>query len=78
MGSISQGCPLVWFLSLHFMLLGADIWKASKESLLSFYADNLKCNSYDVDDLLAAAQYTVSYVKVVGQEASPTKCILLP
>ena len=41
------------------------------------YADNPKCNSHDVDDLLAAAQYTVSYVKVVGQEASPRKCILL-
>ena len=41
------------------------------------YADNLECNSYDVDTLLAAAQYTVSHVKVVGQEASPSKCVLL-
>ena len=41
------------------------------------YADNLKCTSYNVDSLLAAAQYTVSYVKVVGQEASPSKCVLL-
>ena len=40
-------------------------------------ADNLKCNAYDVDTLLTAAQYTVSYVKVVGQEASPSKCVLL-
>ena len=41
------------------------------------YADNLKCTSYDVDSELAAAQYTVSYVHAVGQEASPSKCVLL-
>ena len=41
------------------------------------YADNLKCTSYDVDSVLAAAQYTVSYVHAVGQEASPSKCVLL-
>ena len=40
-------------------------------------ADNLKCTSYIVGTLLAAARYTVSYVKVVGQEASPSKCVLL-
>ena len=32
--------------------------------------DNLRCNSYDVDTLMAAAQDTVSHVKVVEQEAS--------
>ena len=41
------------------------------------YADNLKCSSYDVDSVLAAAQYNVSYVHAVGQEASPSKCVLL-
>ena len=53
--------------SWHFMLLGAVIW----------YADILKCNSHNVETLLAAAQYTVSYVKAVEQEASPSKCVLL-
>ena len=41
------------------------------------YFDNLKCTSYNVDSVLAAAQYTVSYVRAVGQEASPSKCVLL-
>ena len=41
------------------------------------YADNIKCTSYSVDSVLAAAQYTVSYVRAVGQEASPSKCVLL-
>ena len=41
------------------------------------YADNLKCTSCNVDSLLAAARHTVSFVKVVGQEATPSKCVLL-
>ena len=41
------------------------------------YADNLKCTFYSVDSVLAAAQYTVSHVHAVGQEASPSKCVLL-
>ena len=41
------------------------------------YADNLKCTSYDVDSVLTAAQYTVSFVRAVGQEASPSKCVFL-
>ena len=41
------------------------------------YADNLKCTSYSLESLLDAAQYTVSYVRAVGQEASPSKCVLL-
>ena len=41
------------------------------------YAGNLKCTSFDVDSVLAAAQFTVPYVHAVGQEASPGKCVLL-
>ena len=41
------------------------------------YADNLKCSSCSVDSVLAAARYTVSYVHAVGQEASPSKYVLL-
>ena len=29
------------------------------------YADNLKCTSYSVDSVLAAAQFSVSYVHAV-------------
>ena len=41
------------------------------------YAGNLKCISYSVDSVLNAAQYTVSYVRAVVQEASPSKCVSL-
>ena len=42
-----------------------------KEITPQLYADNLICSSYDSD------HYTVAYVKAVGQEAFPTKCVLL-
>ena len=41
------------------------------------YADNLKCTSYDADNFLEAAQYTVYCVQAAGQEASPSTCVLL-
>ena len=41
------------------------------------YAENLKCVSRDSRDLLAAAQFTSRYIRLVGQEAAPIKCVLL-
>ena len=75
-GGIPQGCPLgrVFIVSL------CAPWSRHLERLKGIspqrHPDNLKCSSYDVDTLLAAAQNTVSYVMVVGQEASPSNCVL--
>ena len=41
------------------------------------YADNLKCVSRDPDLLLNAARFTTGYVRLVGQEPAPSKCVLL-
>ena len=41
------------------------------------YADNLKCVSRGPDLLLAAARFTTGYVRLVGQEPAPSKCVLL-
>ena len=41
------------------------------------YADNLKCVSRDPDLLLNAAKFTTGYVRLVGQEPAPSKCVLL-
>ena len=77
MGAFPKDALLVWSSSLRSILLGVGI----RSHLLVFppqlYADNLKCTSYNVDSVLAAAQYTVSHVHAVGQEASPSKCVLL-
>ena len=41
------------------------------------YADNLKCTSGDPDLFLGAARFTTGYVRLVGQEPAPSKCVLL-
>ena len=41
------------------------------------YADNLKCVSRDPDLLLSAARFTTGYVRLVGQEPAPSKCVPL-
>ena len=40
-------------------------------------ADNLKCTTSSGPALLAAARFTDQYIRAVGQEASPSKCVLL-
>ena len=39
--------------------------------------DNLKCVSGDPDVLLRAARFTTGYVRLVGQELAPCKCVLM-
>ena len=41
------------------------------------YAGNLKCVSSQPEQLLRAAQFTSAYVRLVGQEPAPSKCILM-
>ena len=41
------------------------------------YADNLECVSRDPVLLLSAARFTTGYVRLVGQEPAPSKCVLL-
>ena len=41
------------------------------------YADNLKCVSRNPAALLRAARFTVGYVRLVGQERAPRKCVLM-
>ena len=41
------------------------------------YADNLKCVSSNPEQLLRAARFPSGYVRLVGQELAPKKCILM-
>ena len=41
------------------------------------YADNLKCVSRDPAVLLRAARFSTGYVRIVGQEPAPSKCVFL-
>ena len=41
------------------------------------YADNRKCTTTDGQTLLSAVWFIDRYIRAVGQEASPGKCVLL-
>ena len=41
------------------------------------YAHSLKCVSRDRDVFLRAASFTTGYVRLVGQEPAPIKCVLI-
>ena len=42
-----------------------------------FYADNLKCSAQCPLALFDAVRFTARYVRAVGQDVSPGKCVLL-
>ena len=75
-GCIPQGCPL----GMVFVDALYVPWCGRLESLPSvwpqLYADNLKCSSVCPNALFGAARYTVQYVRSVGQDVSPGKCVL--
>ena len=50
---------------------------AQEEVQPLLYADNLKCVSGDPGVLLRGARFTAGYVKLVGQEPAPSKCVLM-
>ena len=76
-GGIPQGCSL----SMMFIVALYLPWcryLASQEGVQpQLYADNLKCVSRDPGVLLRAARFTTGYVRLVGQEPAPSKCIFL-
>ena len=76
-GGIPQGCPL----SMMFIVALYLPWcryLASHEGVQpQLYADNLKCISRDPGVLLRAARFTTGYVRLVGQEPAPRKCVFL-
>ena len=76
-GGIPQGCPLsmMFIVALYVpwcSYLGSQVGVRSQ-----MYADNLKCVSRDPELLLSAARFTTGYVRLVGQEPAPSKCVLM-
>ena len=76
-GGIPQGCPLSMMFIVALYLPWCGYLAAHGGVRPQFYADNLKCVSGDPDLLLNAARFTTSYVRLVGQEPAPSKCVLL-
>ena len=76
-GGISQGCPL----SKVFIVALCVPWCRHLDALPDvkpqLYADNLKCSAERPGALFESARFTARYVRSVGQEVSPGKCVLL-
>ena len=76
-GGIPQGCPLsmVFFVALY--VPGCRYLSSQQGVTPQLYADNLKCTTVDGHALFEAARFIDKYIRTVGQEASPSKCVLL-
>ena len=76
-GGIPQGCPLC----LVFIVALYVPWCRHLESLPDvkpqLYADNLKCSAARPRALFESAHFTAKYVRLVGQDVSPGKCVRL-
>ena len=76
-GGIPQGCPLSMMFIVALYLPWCRYLAAHEGVQPQLHADNLKCVSRDLDLLLNAARFTTGYVRLVGQEPAPGKCVLL-
>ena len=74
---IPQGCPSSMIFVVALYLPWCRYLAAHEEVEPQLYADNLKCVSGDPNLLLRAARFTTGYVRLVGQEPAPSKCVLL-
>ena len=76
-GGIPQGCPL----SMVFIVALYVTWCRHLDSLPDvkpqLYADNLQCSAERPRALFESARFTAQYVRSVGQDVSPGKCVLL-
>ena len=76
-GGIPQGCPLSMMFIVALYLPWCRYLAAHGVVQPQLYADDLKCVSRDPGLLLNAARFTTGYVRLVGQEPAPSKCVLL-
>ena len=76
-GCIPQGCPLRMMFIVALYLPWCRYLGAQVGVQPPLYADNLKCVSRDPEVLLGAARFTTGYVRLVGQEPAPGKCVLM-
>ena len=76
-GEIPLGCPLSMMFIVALYLPWCRYLSAQVGVQPQLYAENLKCLSRNPELLLRAASFTTEYVRLVGQEPAPSKCVLL-
>ena len=76
-GGIPQGCPLSMMFIVALYFPWCRYLCELPDVTPQLYADNLKCISSKPSQLLRAARFTTAYVRLVGQEPAPSKCIFM-
>ena len=76
-GGIHQGCPLSMVFIVALYVPWCRHQEARPDVKPQLYADNLKCSAERPGALFDAARFTARYVRAVGQDVSPDKCVLL-
>ena len=76
-GGIPQGRPLRMMFIVALCLPWCRYLGAQEGVQPQLYADNHKCVSRVPEVLLGAARFTTGYVRLVGQEPAPGKCVLM-
>ena len=76
-GGIPQGCPLSMVFIVALYVPRCRRLEAMPAFKPQLYADNLKCTAECPASLFNASRFTAQYVRAVGQDVSPGKCVLL-
>ena len=83
---IPQGCPLsmMFIVALYlpwcrylFAQVGVEPQLYAENLKCEYYSDIFKCLSRNPDLLLHVARFAAKYVRLVGQEPAPIKCVFL-
>ena len=76
-GGIPQGCPLSMFCIVALYVPWCRHLDSLPDVKPQLYADNLKCSAERPRALFESSRFTAQYVRSVGQDVSPGKCVLL-
>ena len=76
-GGIPQKCALSVMFTVALYLPWCRYLAAQEGVEPQLYADHLKCVSRVPGVLLRAARFTAGFVRLVGQELAPSKCVLM-
>ena len=76
-GRILQVCPLSMMFIVALYLPWCRYLSGQVGVEPQLFGNNPKCVSRDPDLLLNATRFTTGYVRLVGQEPAPSKCVLL-
>ena len=76
-GCIPQGCPLNMVFTVSLYVPWCRYFESPTDVKPQLYADNFKCSAQCPNALFDAARFTARYVRAVGHDVSPGKCVLL-